>query len=1260
MSSPHFVDSDGLVAAAGRLEAAGLLPELVQRLVRFESEPPTSVTFRTGTGIRLGGYDGEVNAPIKTAHVPDGDSVWELTAQDPNASDKASKDFDKRTGDTEESVRAKTTYVGVSLRRWSAKDKWADDQREAGWREVRFLDADDLWEWLCYCPPVHIWISSRLGLAVDGIRVLEDWFEDWAYCGINRIGRDWLLSGRDDVAQKLADTMLSQQLVQIVADSENEAVAFLASVILTSTEENLTRLGLRTLVVEQTASLQHLASTVTQCVLVAKCDLDDSHPGQVTRNNRLVMLQYPSGHNVVNVPKVDVGRLAERITDSGIDRYQAEEAARMARNGVEHLRQRLGAPSRFFRLIRKRAPDPRILAAVLLADRWSSDNEDDQHAVATLAGVSYADTLAWIQRLPSESPPLLRKSGRTWFVTDPPEAWRTLGQLGDPAVLARFGDHVSTVLMEDDPSYELDPSERWKAGLYARSPLFSSAIKQGAARSIGLLAAQNPDLSDGSSGKALAERLVTNLLDDAAPQRWYSLAPLLPLLAEAAPDEFLEALETDLLSERPNCVAGLLSEDNGPLMSSSRHHHLLWALERLAWAPLYLPRVAVALARLAQIGFGASGNNPASSLAEVFRPWRPCTTATLDERLSAIDLVRKQFPSAAWGLLLSQIPQRHAVGMPTSRPELRPWVSGDQPRVPRQEVSRAGLESLNWAIADAGTDAVRWADLASRVLGLGPDWAGLLLDALEKSIEKFSPEESTSLWERLRGTWHHHRRFPDAEWGLEPGQMKRLEAVLAALAPKDSMQSDKWLFEQWVDLPEQWKREGHNYEEEQRRLGDLREESVRSIFEQSGEAAVERFAGLVAAPYFVGRAAADLRIWRDEEGVLFLARNLGEHAAGRHGLAVGFATRRIEVEGGQWLRGILRSTSTAHLTPSQRAELCNCADYSMDVWRLVESAGDDTCEAYWRSVPHLRIPTTGVEGRYALDHLLAVGRAAEVVDLLALAPQPGVSDFPDELALTALSLLRDTAQANAESIGRLGYEIGQVIDRLVERGHASLVETARLEFFFMPVLGYLREPRALGQALAGDPELLVELVCMAFKAKGREKREPTEQEAALAQSAYMTLDNWRIVPGTGANGDIDVAALRDYVRMARQLASQPEIDRAEVLDEVIGRVLAASPEDPSGMWPHESVCELFEVDGTKELGEGFVVGVLNSRGVTMRAPYAGGDLERAEEAKYEGLAKSVRPRFPKCAALLQRVADDYGRQAKREDDEASQRQDLNT
>ena len=1170
MSSPLLVTADDLAAKAEYLDSIELLPELMLRLIQSEAQTPTQVFFRLGKGIGFRGSDGEVRSPVQTARIPRDDSVWEVTTRADQEA-KADEDIAKQLLSLGSAAQT-TTFVGVTLRRWSGKATWAGSQQ--GWREVRYLDADDLYAWLLEAPVVHIWLSQRMGFPVTGVRTLSDWIDDWARPTTPQFGRDWLLCGRSEQVLQTLNSVGTTGMSFLVAGSEDEAVAFLASAMFSSSDEDTQRILLKTVVVEASDQVEHVANRLQQCIIVAKCDLTDSQQGLVLRANKLVLLQHTGRPSHIDIPLISVPDLVDVLERDGLDRRDAWDAATKARNGVQHLRQHLGAPQRFFEKLRVEEPDPRPVTAVLLVDRWNDESEFDQSILSELSGMSYPDLRAWILSLPSDVPPLLRRSGPIWFLTDPPEAWNVFGAISCPEVLDRFRGTVDRVVGEHDPSFEMAPDDRWTANLHGKSPNYSQHLKIGIARTLSLLAVQNPSLGSVLSGEVLAAGLVRSLLENATPERWYSLGSTLPLLAESAPDEFLSLVEHELAKDEPS-IYGLVAASGSVMTSSTRHYELLWALERLAWSREHLARAALILADLAARGFGESGNNPQNSLKAIFLPWHPCTQASVDERLQVVDLIRARHPAVAWNLLLSQLPEHHSTTMSTDRPRVRSWAPGEVAPQTRRDLVRAGLAALDRLLVEAAQDPRRWSELAGATLGLKGGWECKVLDGLDDLPDRLTQEAKQELWGLLREHWHRHRRHPDAEWAMTPESLARIEALLLRLTPTDLVIANIWLFQQWVDLPEQWDEENHDYEDEKTRLAKMRLDVVRQVFETRGTEGLLQLAAAVEAPWFVGLAAAELSVWGESNQGPFLAMCLSDREAGRHWLATGYAGKRIEAMGLKWAEQVV-SNGDYPLTPDQRAGLLLCAPAQRETWNLVESLGGDTVGEYWRRVASWSLPHVGEDGRIALGKLIEVGREVDVIDIIAMSAKAERRDFYSDLAVRALEALRANIDDRKEALPRISHDLGDVVDSLAADPSVDLHKLAALEFYFTPIMDMLRAPAALGAALSAQPETLIELVTVVFKKDSEEAAEGSEYDSARWSSAYRILQNWSRLPGAQADGSIDEAKLLEYVEAVRGLAAAKDVDRLGGVDIALGKVLASSPIGGDGVWPHPAVRSALE------------------------------------------------------------------------------------
>src|SRR5205809_5501242 len=95
------------------------LPRLVRKLVHTAGTP-LGADFPAGDSTVLPGWDGELASEQGSPWVPKGKSFWEFSC-DAQETKKANKDYEKRTTQTPKKIRASSTLVVVTARKWSQK-----------------------------------------------------------------------------------------------------------------------------------------------------------------------------------------------------------------------------------------------------------------------------------------------------------------------------------------------------------------------------------------------------------------------------------------------------------------------------------------------------------------------------------------------------------------------------------------------------------------------------------------------------------------------------------------------------------------------------------------------------------------------------------------------------------------------------------------------------------------------------------------------------------------------------------------------------------------------------------------------------------------------------------------------------------------------------------------------------------------------------------------------------------------------------------
>ena len=191
----------------------------------------------------------------------------------------------------------------------------------------------------------------------------------------------------------------------------------------------------------------------------------------------------------------------------------------------------------------------RALRGLLLVGRWNQDHDADRAAVTELTGGRLRHPPGNARGAgPRERP--VHHADRAV-----PGCWSPSRTRGSSCARAVRGDDldrlepvVRRVLLERDPALDLSPDDRWYAATVGKSPAHSGDLRRGLAVTLALLGIHGDviDAGHGASGAQWADRVVRELLReanaDATGDTWNSLASVLPQLAEAAPDAFLDGV----------------------------------------------------------------------------------------------------------------------------------------------------------------------------------------------------------------------------------------------------------------------------------------------------------------------------------------------------------------------------------------------------------------------------------------------------------------------------------------------------------------------------------------------------------------------------------------------------------------------------------------------------------------------------------------------------------------------------------------------
>lgn len=291
-----------------RVDAQGVIVELVWRLVSASAPAPVTRRFPLGDSLNQPGPDGELDTEFGLEPwVPEGRSYWEIGVGG-DARGKASDDYRDLTEHTPEDVRLASTFVFVTplsgVREWRAS--WEPDNqlawkqtrlRRNEWKSIKVIDGTQLVDWMRHTPAVELWLANRMGLATGDLETLG---QRWEY--LHSIGDppplspSVFLASREVAGAELKELLERNiSVLRLEGWFPDQVADFAAAYVAKLPAEQRVEVEGQCLVVATTEAWNGVVSIPERVVLVTDAGLDLGMPGGV----KLLEKAKRQGHGVV-------------------------------------------------------------------------------------------------------------------------------------------------------------------------------------------------------------------------------------------------------------------------------------------------------------------------------------------------------------------------------------------------------------------------------------------------------------------------------------------------------------------------------------------------------------------------------------------------------------------------------------------------------------------------------------------------------------------------------------------------------------------------------------------------------------------------------------------------------------------------------------------------------------------------------------------------------------------------------------------------
>ena len=875
---------------------------------------------------------------------------------------------------------------------------------------------------------------------------------------------------------------------------------------------------------------------------------------------------------------------------------------------------------------------------LVIADLVGSWDENSKSDMGTICRITGSDDKTWLsgmrEILQEADPPVILRNG-IWSVVNRHELWKVLGGRIFDSTLDLVRQSALDIFAERDPQFDLPSDKRFAASIYGKTLTHSPQLRKGLAETLALLGSHPEALVSCSTGRAegTVRLAVRDTLARAGWERWASLNDVLPLIAEAAPSEFLDMVDK-ALQMSPCPFDDVFAQEGEDLLAGRNYMTgFLWGLEELAWNQDCFSRVISILGELARRDPGGrSANRPANSMVTILLPWFPQTTAPLAQRKVAVETLCKKQPPVAWNLLLALLPKMHQVSTHSYRPVWQTtWIPENwHDRVTKADYWTAASVYAKLAVAMAKKDLARLTELLEHLHSLPLQALKKVLGHLSSTAIVSLPEKKrVLLWNRLMKSLSDNRERWTGALLLD------VKETADRLAPTSPFYSHQRLFTERVF--ELLDGEG-SFEEQHQRLDQQQQEAAREVYQADGYEGLLKFVHAVEAPYRVGLA---LGAYADDTiDAQVLPSLLSSNDLALEQFLSGFVWRRYAVQNGQWADTL----TTQRWTADQKAQFLAYLPFAPETWGRIFVWLKDDESKYWIKTPAQPI---GIDDELAeaADNLLRVDRPFAAVRCLEHMALEKKTIDGQQIIRTLEAVTKSSEKPYQDD----GYAIAQLIEILQQDHTVNRRDIATIEWMFLQLLdGSLgTQHKMLDRELAEDPAFFCDVTQKVFNSDNQKdgNRSMNELQKGMAENGYRLLDEWRNPPGLHADGTFHGRELLSWLKRAKKTCMKS--GHLEVAMSIVGQVLFYVPADPSGLWIHHAAAEVLDKndEDAEHLRSGFYSAAINSQGAHRVDPSGKGEQELAE--KYRQQAKDLDMHgLPRLAATMQAIAERYDLEAK--------------
>lgn len=948
------------------------------------------------------------------------------------------------------------------------------------------------------------------------------------------------------------------------------------------------------------------------------------------RGHTIIIVSTPadSVKDAIQLPRIEREGFIASVVGMGIDEAKARAYATDTARDINVFRRRLGIAIEK----PKWANSITELFPAVMVGKWNDSCPGDREIIKKIAGIEYEQfELSLSKHVEDEDSPLLHIS-HLWRMQSPYEAIEyVMNSNCIPSSFFNTYRDICLELIKDDDVEAVEKLGESEFHFYKFNQKYSNAIKEGVFQNLCLLS-----VLDDSEDKEVAQWVdatIALMLKDWSFARFLSNKHFFMSLAEASPNIFLNYVE-HIPQEQLDDIFLPRKKEFSLSEWDISYTELLWALELLAWDAEYLNRVTRLLLRFTEYANESNyENRPINSLYNIYRFFLPQTYVSFDDRMTILEAFLPKYKKSVFIICkrICESLNRGSMLAPTVHFKWRLFGMLEAPKKcfypTLSELNR--ITDLMLRCCDYTGDSVAELITISSNANLGPVRTQIL-NAVKQHIADI--DDKQTIVDTLRKEITNHKQCAGASWTLTEAELKPYQELFNEIEPQDVLMKNAWLFEDYfAQLP----RKRHSDSREELEVQErVRLEALREIIQIKGEKSLWDFVQIVKFPESLTRSIVSLFDDKLTNDVL-LKYKLGElNESFTKAYLTALYNKDIQ-RYLNWANDLVSEEDNAAIvlySPGYVSALADIAENSEDIKRC-----------YWENVQ------VGIWTKNDIDRVVRelknVNRYSEAIEIVG-SDRESIQISDIEIVEILYNYITNGTVRNRHADM---YYISSIIEKLDKSEEPNVIKPlVFIEFVLFRKIERevnVNELR-LSKELSKSPELLIQLVEMVYLPddKDAERLEGAvlENKKILAECAFHILHfGHNVVSFKNDDGVFDGDHMKHYIEQLYKLAKKRK--RTNVIDHIVGDILGDIPRDEN--YPPTALCELLEDLNNDIVDDSIRIKIYNSRGVSVRGCFEGGDQERSIVSIFEAYKEKTKLLYPRITRIFDRLIQDYKRDA---------------